>query len=313
MKHYFFKRIFLVIPTMIGITLITFILLKALPGDPVQGLAGERTSPETIKRLKKELGTEQPVLFQYAGYIKLLLRGELGRSYYTNRKITDDIKEKLPNTIKLAVGAMIFSTLFGLLLGILMAIAPGSIWDRIGQLISVSGISVPVFFLGLLLIYLFSFVFQILPPSGMGNGSILFLIMPAATLGLNSSAYLARITRSSLIEILSQPYIVTAKAKGVKKSSIIVKHALKNAFIPIVTLIGLDFGSYLNGSVLTETIFGWDGIGRYAVEGIFKRDYPVILGCVLVGAVLFVLVNLSVDLLYGFFDPRIRRRVKTQA
>ena len=312
MKHYFFKRIFLVIPTMIGITLITFILLKALPGDPVQGLAGERTSPETIKRLKKELGTEQPVLFQYAGYMKLLLRGELGRSYYTNRKITADIKEKLPNTIKLAVGAMIFSTLVGLLLGILMAIAPGSIWDRIGQLISVSGISIPVFFLGLLLIYLFSFVFQILPPSGMGNGSILFLIMPAATLGLNSSAYLARITRSSLIEILSQPYIVTAKAKGVKKSSIMVKHALKNAFIPIVTLIGLDFGSYLNGSVLTETIFGWDGIGRYAVEGIFKRDYPVILGCVLVGAILFILVNLSVDLLYGFFDPRIRRRVKVQ-
>lgn len=297
---------------MIGITLITFILLKALPGDPVQGLAGERTSPETIKRLKKELGTEQPVLLQYAGYMKLLLRGELGRSYYTNRKITDDIKEKLPNTIKLAVGAMIFSTLVGLLLGILMAIAPGSIWDRIGQLISVSGISIPVFFLGLLLIYLFSFVFQIFPPSGMGNGSILFLIMPAATLGLNSSAYLARITRSSLIEILSQPYIVTAKAKGVKKSSIMVKHALKNAFIPIVTLIGLDFGSYLNGSVLTETIFGWDGIGRYAVEGIFKRDYPVILGCVLVGAILFILVNLSVDLLYGFFDPRIRRRVKVQ-
>ena len=297
---------------MIGITLITFILLKALPGDPVQGLAGERTSPETIKRLKKELGTEQPVLLQYVGYMKLLLRGELGRSYYTNRKITDDIKEKLPNTIKLAVGAMIFSTLVGLLLGILMAIAPGSIWDRIGQLISVSGISIPVFFLGLLLIYFFSFVFQILPPSGMGNGSILFLIMPAATLGLNSSAYLARITRSSLIEILSQPYIVTAKAKGVKKSSIMVKHALKNAFIPIVTLIGLDFGSYLNGSVLTETIFGWDGIGRYAVEGIFKRDYPVILGCVLVGAILFILVNLSVDLLYGFFDPRIRRRVKVQ-
>ncbi len=298
---------------MIGITLITFILLKALPGDPVQGLAGERTSPETIKRLKKELGTEQPVLLQYAGYMKLLLRGELGRSYYTNRKITDDIKEKLPNTIKLAVGAMIFSTLVGLLLGILMAIAPGSIWDRIGQLISVSGISIPVFFLGLLLIYLFSFIFQILPPSGMGNGSILFLIMPAATLGLNSSAYLARITRSSLIEILSQPYIVTAKAKGVKKSSIMVKHALKNAFIPIVTLIGLDFGSYLNGSVLTETIFGWDGVGRYAVEGIFKRDYPVILGCVLVGAILFILVNLSVDLLYGFFDPRIRRSVKAQA
>ena len=312
MKHYFFKRIFLVIPTMIGVTFITFILLKALPGDPVQGLAGERTSLETIKRLKKELGTEQPVLIQYTGYMKLLFRGELGRSYYTNRKVTTDIKEKLPNTIKLAVGAMIFSTLAGLLLGILMAVSPGSIWDRIGQVISVSGISIPVFFLGLLFIYLFSFVFQVLPPSGMGNGSILFLIMPAATLGLNSSAYLARITRSSLIEILSQPYIVTAKAKGVKKSSIMVKHALKNAFIPIVTLIGLDFGSYLNGSVLTETIFGWDGIGRYAVEGIFKRDYPVILGCVLVGAILFILVNLVVDLLYGFFDPRIRHSIKDE-
>ncbi len=310
MKYYFLKRIFLVIPTLIGITFITFLLLKALPGDPVQGLAGERSSPETIKRLRQELGTDKPVLFQYTGYMKLLLKGELGRSYYTNRNITDDIKAKLPNTLKLAVGAMIFSVIFGLLLGILMAVDPGSIWDRIGQIISVSGISIPVFFLGLLLIYLFSFIFQILPPSGMGNGSILFLIMPAATLGLNSSAYLARITRSSLIEILAQPYIVTAKAKGVKKSAIIVRHALKNAFIPIITLIGLDFGSYLNGSVLTETIFGWDGIGRYAVEGIFKRDYPVILGCVLVGAVLFILVNLIVDLLYGFIDPRIRHRAK---
>ena len=310
MKYYFLKRIFLVIPTLIGITFISFLLLKALPGDPAQGLAGERTSPETIERLRQELGTDKPFLFQYTGYMKLLLKGELGRSYYTNRSIADDIKEKLPNTLRLAVGAMIFSVITGLLLGILMALDPGSIWDRIGQVLSVSGISIPVFFLGLLLIYLFSFIFQIFPPSGMGNGSILFLIMPAATLGLNSSAYLARITRSSLIEILSQPYITTAKAKGVTKSGIIIRHALKNAFIPIITLIGLDFGSYLNGSVLTETIFGWDGIGRYAVEGIFKRDYPVILGCVLVGAVLFILVNLIVDLLYGFIDPRIRHRTK---
>lgn len=310
MKHYFLKRILLLIPTLIGITFISFLLLKALPGDPVQGLAGERTSPETIKRLQKELGTDRPVLFQYTGYIKLLFQGDLGRSYYTNRSITEDIREKLPNTLKLAVGAMIFSVIIGLFLGILMAIDPGSIWDRIGQVLSVSGISIPVFFLGLLLIYVFSFVFQIFPPSGMGNGNLFFLIMPAATLGLNSSAYLARITRSSLIEILSQPYIVTARAKGLKKSSIIIKHALKNAFIPIITLIGLDFGSYLNGSVLTETIFGWDGIGRYAVEGIFKRDYPVILGCVLVGAVLFIFINLIVDLFYGFLDPRIRHSAK---
>lgn len=297
-------------PTLVGITFITFLMLKALPGDPVQGLAGERSSPETIKKLQKELGTDRGVLLQYTGYMKLLLKGDLGRSYYTNRSISEDIMQKLPNTVKLAAGAMFFSILIGLLLGILMAVDPGSFWDRLGQVLSVSGISIPVFFLGLLLIYIFSFVFQLLPPAGTGNGNLVFLILPAATLGLNSSAYLARITRSSLIEILSQPYMVTAKAKGVKKSSLIIKHALKNALIPIVTLIGLDFGSYLNGSVLTETIFGWDGIGRYAVEGIFKRDYPVILGCVLIGAFLFILVNLTVDLVYGFLDPRIRHRSK---
>jgi len=310
MKHYFVKRIFLLFPTLVGITLITFLMLKALPGDPVQGLAGERSSPDTIKRLQKALGTNQNVLQQYTGYMRLLLKGDLGRSYYTNRNIAEDIIQKLPNTLKLAVGAMLFSIIIGLLLGILMAVDPGSVWDRLGQILSVSGISIPVFFLGLLLIYIFSFVFQLLPPSGTGNGNPVFLILPAATLGLNSSAYLARITRSSLIEIMSQPYIITAKAKGVKKSGLIMKHALKNALIPIITLIGLDFGSYLNGSVLTETIFGWDGIGRYAVEGIFKRDYPVILGCVLTGAFLFILVNLTVDLIYGFLDPRIRHRAQ---
>jgi peptide/nickel transport system permease protein len=310
-KYYYIKRILQVIPTLFGITFITFVLLQALPGDPVQGMVGQRADPEVIQRIRKTLGTERPVFLQYAGYLKMLLRGELGRSYYTNREVIKDIKEKLPNTIKLACAAMIFSVSLGLMLGIVMAFKQGSKWDRIGLLISTSGFSIPVFLLGLMLIYLFSFTFQIFPPSGMGQGNLLFLILPASTLGLNSSAYLARITRASMIEILAQPYITTAKAKGLSKSSIIFKHALKNTLIPVITLIGLDFGSYLNGSVLTETIFGWDGIGRYAVNGIFKRDYPVIMGCVLVGAVLFVLVNLMVDLLYGFLDPRIRHRQET--
>ncbi len=311
MKYYYLRRVFQVIPTLFGITLITFLLLQALPGDPVQGMVGNRADPEVIQRIRKDLGTDKSIISQYTGYLRMIFRGELGRSFYTNRNVVEDISEKLPNTIKLASAAMLFSILFGLLLGILMAVKQGSIWDRVGLFVSISGISIPVFWLGLILIYIFSFKLQLLPPSGMGNGSLLFLILPASTLGLSSSAYLARITRANMIETLSQPYITTAKARGLKKSAIIFKHALKNTIIPIITLIGLDFGSYLNGSVLTETIFGWDGIGRYAVNGIFQRDYPVIMGCVLVGAALFVIVNLIVDLLYGFFEPRIKYGSKT--
>lgn len=309
MKYYYLKRIFLVIPTLLGITFFTFILLQALPGDPVQGMVGERADPEVIRRIRKDMGTDQPVLLQYIGYLKLISRGELGRSYYTNRYVAKDIAEKLPNTIKLALGAMIFSVSLGLLLGIFMALKQGSFWDKAGLIVSTSGISIPVFWLGLILIYIFSFKLHLLPPSGMGSGNLLFLILPAATLGLNSAAYLARITRTSMLEVLSQPYITTAKAKGLTKRAVVFKHALKNTLVPVITLVGLDFGSYLNGSVLTETIFGWDGIGRYAVSGIFKRDYPVIMGCVLVGAVLFVIVNLMVDLMYGFLEPRIRYKL----
>lgn len=306
MKYYYVKRAVLVIPTLLGITLITFILLQALPGDPIQGMVGERADQHAMQRIKKNLGRDKPLAVQYLGYLKLIASGELGRSYYTNREVGRDIADKLPNTIRLAVAAMVFSAVLGLIFGTLMALKRGTVWDKIALGLSTSGISIPVFWLGLLLIYVFSFRWHILPPSGMGQGSILFLILPACTLGLNSLAYVARITRASMIETLSQPYVRTAQAKGLKKSSVVYKHALKNSLIPVVTLIGLDFGSYLNGSVLTETIFCWDGIGRYAVEGIFRRDYPVIMGCVLVGAALFVAINLAVDLLYGVLDPRVR-------
>lgn len=310
--YYYLKRIFLVIPTLLGISFITFLLLKALPGDPAQGMAGQRADPEVIRSIAREIGSDKSTLSQYAGYLRLIVRGELGRSYYTNRKVRDDLAEKLPNTIKLALGALLFSVALGLFLGVFMAATRGSFWDRCGLIISTSGISIPVFWLGLLLIYVFSFNLKLLPPSGMGSGDLLFLILPASTLGLNAAAYLARITRASMLEILSQPYITTARAKGLSQSSVLARHALKNTLIPVITLVGLDFGSFLNGSVLTETIFGWDGIGRYAVEGIFRRDYPVIMGCVLVGAALFVTVNLIVDLLYGLCDPKIRYEVKNQ-
>jgi len=295
------------VPTLLGISIITFMLLQALPGDPVQGLAGDRADPAVIERIRKDLGTDRPVVLQYFGYLKLLLQGEMGRSHYTNRCVRSDIAQKLPNTILLAAAAMLFSTCFGILLGIFMAVYRGTVWDRLALVLSTAGISIPVFWLGLLLIYLFSFKLGLLPPAGMGSGigTLAFLALPAATLGLSSAAALARITRTSMLEVLSEPYITTARAKGLAGRVVVFKHAFKNTLIPVVTLIGLDFGSYLNGSILTETIFGWDGIGRYAVEGIFQRDYPVIMGCVLTGALLFVLVNLTVDLLYGLLDPRV--------
>jgi ABC-type dipeptide/oligopeptide/nickel transport system permease component len=306
MCSFILKRIFLFIPTLLGITLITFILMQALPGDPVQGMAGERATPETIARIRAELGADKPLPVQYIGYLKLLVQGELGRSYYTNRKISDDLLQKFPNTVKLALAAMLFASVIGIGLGIIAAVERGTFWDRLISLVSVGGISVPVFWLGLALMLIFALYLRWLPPSGMGDNNPAYLILPAMTLGTFSMAYIARLTRSSMLETLSQPYVAAARAKGLSEAAVVLKHALKNSLIPVVTLIGLDLGSYLNGAVLTETIFGWDGLGRYALDGIMKRDYPIIMGVVLFGAVVFVSMNLLVDISYHFLDPRVR-------
>jgi len=308
MGYYLLKRILLFIPTLLGITLITFVLMQALPGDPVQGMAGERATAETIARIRAELGQDRPLPLQYIGYVKLLATGELGRSYYTNRKISDDLLQKFPNTLRLALAAMLFASVFGIGLGIIAAVKRGTNWDRLIALITVGGISIPVFWLGLALMLVFSLYLRVLPPSGMGNGQLEYLVLPAITLGTFSLSYIARVTRSSMLESLSQPYIAAARAKGLSETKVVMKHALKNSLIPIVTLIGLDLGSYLNGAVLTETIFGWDGLGRYALDGILKRDYPVIMGVVLFGAFVFVTINLLVDLSYHLLDPRVRMK-----
>jgi peptide/nickel transport system permease protein len=306
MLSYLAKRLLLFIPTLLGITLVTFVLIQALPGDPVQSGVGARAPPETIARIRAELGTDRPLPLQFLGYVKLLSQGELGRSYYTNRKVTDDLLQKFPNTLTLAIAAVLFATLGGISLGIISAVLRGTVWDKLASIISVGGISLPVFWLGLTLMLIFGLYFRWLPPSGMGGGSLAYLVLPAVTLGTYSLAYVARITRTTMMESLSQPYVATARAKGLPERTVILKHALKNSLIPIVTLIGLDLGSYLNGAVLTETIFGWDGLGRYALDGILKRDYPVIMGVVLFGAVVFVVMNLLVDLSYHILDPRVR-------
>lgn len=303
-RTYILKRLLLLIPLFLGITFITFALIKALPGDPVLSLVGERTSPEIIERLRKQIGTDKNFISQYIGYLRLLAEGELGRSYYTQRKVAQDIMEKFPNTLKLAFGAMLIAVPLGLTFGFISVVNRGKILDGLASIIAVGGISLPVFWVGLILIYIFSLHLKWLPPAG--TGDIRFLILPAITLSLPAAASVARIARATMLDIVEQPFIKTAEAKGLRKTSILFKHVFKNALIPLITIIGLDFASYLNGAVLTETIFGWDGIGRFIMEGIIKRDYPVVMGCLLVGTTAFVLINLIVDLIYHYLDPRVR-------
>jgi len=330
MISYIVKRLLLAIPTLLGITLITFILVKSIPGDPTSALVGERTSQEVIDRNRVRFGLDQPVFVQYGKFlgnisflklptieklniagltipwISFLKQPYLGRSYFTGQPITSMILEKLPHTARLALGAMLIAIIFGLALGILSARYPCTIWDRLSSLLAIGGISIPVFWAGLILILVFSYYLGWFPASGMGGGALIFLVLPAITLGSRSAAYLARITRAGMLEVSGEDYITTARAKGLSRNRVIFRHVFRNALLPIVTLAGLDFGSYLNGAVLTETIFSWDGVGRLAMNAILQRDYPVIIGCVMLGALVFIAANIAVDISYAFIDPRIK-------
>lgn len=310
MKAYIIRRLLLLPILLLGITLTTFLLTKGLPGDPVYGLVGERSSPEIVEKVRREIGADKGVARQYAGYLSLLLQGEMGRSYYTNRRVAEDIAEKFPHTLLLAVAAMALSVPLGLGLGMIAALRKDSLTDRLISGLTVSFLSLPVFWSGLMLMLIVSLWLRLLPPSG--SGGLRYLILPAITLALPSLATLARVTRTSVLELVDMPFVNTARAKGLPHNRIVLLHILKNALIPIVTIIGLDFASYLNGAVLTETIFGWDGIGRYTMEGIVKRDYPVIMGCILTGTTVFVLANLVMDIAYHLMDPRVRLHAKAR-
>ena len=304
MKTYLIRKLLLLVPLLFGITLLTFTLTKALPGDPVLSMVGERAQPEVIERIRKELGDDRNIFSQYFGYVRLLLQGEFGRSYYTNREVFDDLLLKCPNTIKLAAGAMLIAIPFGLAFGFISAYKKDTFIDNLVTTVSVAGLSIPVFWSGLLIMLFLSLRLKLFPPSG--TGDIRFLVLPAITLSLPAIAALARVTRTTLLEIFDMHFVTTAKAKGLSEFRINAIHIMKNALIPVITIIGLDFGSYLNGAVLTETIFGWDGMGRFIMEGIIKRDYPVIMGCVIVGTLIFVVINMLVDIAYHYLDPRVR-------
>ncbi len=283
--------------------IVVFLLLYVAPGDPVQDMVGERADAETIARLRKELHLDEPVLKQFVLYAGGVVRGDLGRSYITQRPIIMDIRERFPKTLLLAGTAMLLASVLGITIGVLSSRNPGGWFDRLSLGFAYLGISFPVYWVGLILILIFAVTLHWLPPSGYGG--IKYLILPALALGSRSIAFLARVTRSAMLDVLGGDFIRTARAKGLKERSVIVRHALRNALIPIVTVLGLDFGYYLTGSILTETIFSWPGIGRYVVNAIARRDLPAINGSVLFLSVVFVLVNLITDLAYAKADPRV--------
>jgi len=296
-------RLLLTVPTLFGVLVVAFLLLNVVPGDPVLEMVGERADSATIARLRAELHLDDPLPAQFGHYVWGVVRGDLGRSYITRRPIARDLAERFPKTVQLALGAMTFAAVTGITLGVLAAVRPGGAFDRIALLLSYLGVSFPVYWVGLLLILLFAVTLRWLPPSGSGGPT--FLVLPAATLGMRSVAFLARMTRGAMQDVLSSDFIRTARAKGLPELAVVGKHAFRNALIPVITVLGLDVGNYLTGSLLTETIFAWPGVGRYVLSAIAKRDLPAIQGSILFLSVVFVVVNLLTDLVYAQADPRI--------
>lgn len=303
MKAFLARRLALLLPTLAGVLVVTFLLLYVAPGDPVQAMVGERADPETLARLRAELHLDEPLHQQFGHFVATLVSGDLGTSYITRRPIARDLAERFPATLRLAVAAMLFAASLGLTIGIWGAWRPHGVADRVLTLLAYLGVSFPVYWVGLLLILLFAVWLRWLPPSGSGGWA--YLILPALTLGMRSVAVIARMTRAAMQEVLQSDFIRVARAKGLGEARVVLQHGFRNALLPVITVLGLDFGSYLTGSILTETIFAWPGVGRYVLAAIEKRDLPAIQGSILFLSVLFVLVNLITDLCYAKADPRV--------
>ena len=303
MSQFVGRRLLLLVPTLLGVLVAAFLLLNVAPGDPVQGMVGERADSATIARLRAELHLDDPLPVQFWHYLAGVLQGDLGRSYITGRPIAQDLVERFPKTAQLALAAMSFAAVAGIALGVLAAIRPGGAVDRLASLAAYLGVSFPVYWVGLLLILLFAVALRWLPPSG--SGGLAALVLPAVTLGMRSVAVLARMTRGAMREALASDFIRTARAKGLPEAVVVVRHGLRTALIPVITVLALDTGNYLTGSLLTESIFAWPGLGRYVLTAIEKRDLPAVQGSILFMSVIFVLVNLVADLLYAKADPRI--------
>ena len=304
MLRYLLRRLLLTIPVLLGVATLVFALIHLVPGDPAQAMLGETATPDDVDRLRKNLGLDKPLITQYGAFLAGVGRGDLGKSFRTGQPVAQEIGRRLGDTAILALSAMAVAMVVAIPLGILAAVFRGRFLDHAAMTLALAGISIPSFWLGPLLAILFAVQLGWLPVSG--SGTPLHVILPAVTLGTALSAILARMTRSSVIEELRELYVLAARARGLSQSRAVVRHAFRNSLIPIVTIIGLQFGAVLTGTIITETIFGWPGVGRLLITAINTRDYPLVQGCILFISVTYVAMNLITDLTYGFLDPRIR-------
>ena len=303
MTNYLTRRALAAIPTLWGVATVVFFMARLLPGDPARVIAGLLASPQDVERVRHDMGLDQPLWVQYFDFMGSLVRLNLGTSAHTNAPVVEEIGSRLPYTAELAIVALAIAVAAGMLAGIVAAVRRNTVFDVLISGLSVFGVSMPVYWLGLMMIILFAIDFHLLPAAGADEPTS--IVMPAVTLALFSVGLIARMTRSSMLEVLGQDYIRTAQAKGASFRRVVFLHALRNALLPVMTVIGLQFGALLGGAVVTETVFAWPGVGRLLVDSIFFRDYPVVQGLVLMFGTTFVLINLLVDVLYAYVDPRI--------
>jgi peptide/nickel transport system permease protein len=301
--RYIQQRLVAAVITLFGITIIVFLMLHMLPGDPARVIAGLLATDQDVARLRIQLGLDQPLLMQYWNFLSRLLHGDLGISARTSEPVLTEVMARLPATMELAIISTALASFFGILGGVVAATHRNSLIDYLTSVLTLFGTSMPVYWLGLMLIILFAVNLRVLPAAG--NDSATSFILPSVTLAAFSVALIARMTRSSMLEVLGNDYVRTARAKGMSERRVVFQHALKNAFIPVLTVIGLQFGTLLGGAVLTESVFGWPGLGLLLLDSISARDYPTVQGVVLVFATIFIALNVLVDILYAYLDPRI--------
>ncbi len=304
MLPYLTRRLLLTIPVLIGVATLVFALIHLVPGDPAQSMLGDTASVEDVQRLRERLGLDEPLLAQYQTFIVGILKGDLGTSFRYGTPVTQEIRSRLFRTLQLALAAMAVAIVIAIPLGIVAAVYRGTAIDHAAMTLALLGISMPNFWLGPLLAILFAVVLGLLPVAG--TGTIWHLVLPAVTLGAALSAILARMTRASVLEELRELYVLAARARGVSRVRAVLRHAFRNSLIPVVTIIGLQFGAVLTGTIITETIFAWPGVGRLLIQAINFRDYPLVQGCILFISFTYVFMNLLTDLTYGWLDPRIR-------
>jgi ABC-type dipeptide/oligopeptide/nickel transport system permease component len=310
MTRHIVHRLLIMVPALFGVLFLCFCLLQVAPADPAAVVAGPDAKVETIAAIRQQLGLDRSILVQFAGYLVRLLQGDLGRSIISNKQVSEELALTIGPSVELMIGAMLIAIPSGIALGTIAAAMRGSILDRLIMAISVAGVSMPGFFIGLMLIQYVGFKWAVLPFTGRSGpiwaGGLASLVLPSCTLGSALIGPIARITRTAVLEVLGADYIRTARAKGLREFAVIVRHALRNALIPVATLIGLQVGFLLGGAVVTETLFSWPGVGRLAVGAIVSSDFPVAQGAILILAIGFLLINLLVDMLYVYLDPRVQ-------